>query len=160
MEKNKKAKLGFLGGLFSKKINEEDLLTTEEEEKILEIIEATKKEVKLISNNKEIKLKIDFSLDMGSFTFSKLKNNLKEDFGFKYKDLNFILMNTDSFTQIESFLKEFNVEMVTEYGKNNRKVNQITFHDNQVEDFVWKLNFRHNSPDSQVNSKLDLQIVK
>jgi hypothetical protein len=160
-EKNKKAKVGLFGGFFSKKINEEDLLTPEEEEKILEIIEATKREVKAISDNKEIKIKVDFSLDQGSFTFTKHKNNLKEDFGFNYKDLNFILMNTDMFTQIEAFLKDFKVEMATEYGKGNRKAHEITFRDDNIqEEFVWKLNFRHNSPDSPINSRLDLQIVK
>jgi vacuolar protein sorting-associated protein 13A/C len=162
-EKNKKAKLGFLGGIFgSKKINEEDLLTPEEEEKILEFIETTKKEVKnqALTDSKAIKLKIEFSLNEGSFNFTKLNNNITEAFGFKYRDLNFILMNSSAFTEVEAFLKEFNVEMTTGYGKGNVKSNQITFYDNiEKDEFVWKLNFRHNSPESAVNSRLDLQIV-
>jgi hypothetical protein len=158
-EKNKKANTGFLN-MFSKKIKEEDLLTPEEIVKINEIIEETKAEIRnKVVNSQEIKLKVEFSLNNGSFIFTKHKNNRVEAFSFKYKDICFILQKSDVFTHIEAYLLSFDVEMITSHGKQNSKINQITYSGSSIDKYIWRLNLWQFAPGNPINSKLQLQIV-
>jgi hypothetical protein len=206
IEENKKAKKGFFSKMFGRGPNEEDnLLTKEEEDKIKEIIDYAKKEVKnqITYSGKETKILIEFNLREGSFNFFNAKkissgsssgnfnnqltsqsndNNSTysetvEAFTFKYKNLSFLFKSAESFTEIEAYLMDFNIEMLTIYNKKNIKSNQITLIDKNppsekmdssnslsnslnstTQNYVWKLNFRQNSPEEKINSKLELHI--
>lgn len=183
-EENKKNKSSFLGNIFGKKINEENLLSVEEIQKIEEIIESSTKQLKneLILTSKEVKLKVEFLLNEGSFVFSRTKNDTKESFSFKYKYLSFNLKKGENFTELEAQLKDFIIDMITIYNKNKTKTSQITYYnkdfDNNKEnydenkknesidvntnlfsDYIWKLNFIIYGPGEKINSKLNLHIV-
>jgi hypothetical protein len=152
-EKNKKANSSFLG-MFSKKIKEEDLLTPEEIEKINEIIEEAKLEIKnQVVNTQEVKLKVEFVLLNGSFVFSKQKNNRVEAFSFKYENLHLDLQTSDLYTQVQAKLMDFNIEMISNITK------QITRSIKKPDTFVWNLNFWQFAPGNPINSKLILNIV-
>lgn len=183
-EENKKNKTSLMGKIFGKKINEENLLSPEEMQKIEEVIESSKKQLKneLILTSKEVKLKVEFLLSEGSFVFSRTKNDTKESFSFKYKDLSFHLKKGENFTEIDAYLKNFVIDMITVYNKNKIKTSQITFYDKEVisregkklagedqqqlidikqdqEDYIWKLNFIVYGPGEKINSKMNLHIV-
>lgn len=201
IEENKKAKKGFLSKMFGRgPIEEDNLLTKEEEEKIKEIIDYAKKEVKnqLVYSGKETKLLIQFKLQEGSFNFFNSKKNSSvassgnfinqlssqsgennstsassetvEAFTFKYKNLSFLFKSAESFTEVEAYLMDFKIEMSTIFNKKNIKSNQITLIDKSApvekseisnlpqQKYVWKLNFRQNSPEEKINSKLELHI--
>lgn len=182
-EENKKNKTSLVGKIFGKKINEENLLSNEEIAKIEEIIESSTKQLKneLILTSKEVKLKVEFLLNEGSFVFSRNKNDTKESFSFKYKTLSFHLKKGENFTELEAHLKDFNVDMITVYNKNKTKTSQITFYDKDIirnhdgpvdknanlidiassakQDYIWKMNFLIFGPGEKINSKLNLHIV-
>lgn len=185
-EQNKKEKKTYFGGFFGSKIKEEELLSLEEMQTIEKIfIEAVSEmTVKNNTNKNEIKLQVHFHLIAGFFNFSKsllsrseaIENPSKEciligseAFCCKYRNLKFNMKKGENFTEIETMLKEFNTEMVTIINK-NETILPITFVNDFSEmtcksvieddntDFVWKLNFRQNSPLDEINSILHFQI--
>jgi len=183
-EENKKSKSSFVGKIFGKKIDEENLLTLEEIKKIEEVIESSTKQLKneLILTSKEIKLKIEFLLNEGSFVFSRNKKETKESFCLKYKNLCFHLKKGENFTEIEAYLKDFIIDMITIYNKNKIKSSQITYYDRDIikkrnesidnkkefinissknmdNHYIWKLNLTLYGPGEKINSKLNLHIV-
>jgi len=180
-EENKKNKTSLVGKIFGKKIKEENLLSREEILKIEEIVESSTKQLKneLILTSKEVKLKMVFLLNEGSFVFSRNKNDTKESFSFKYKTLSFQLKKGENFTELEAHLKDFIIDMITVYNKTKTKTSQITFYDKDIiknnkedknsnlidvggsanKDYIWKMNFIIFGPGEKINSKLNLHIV-
>ena len=156
------------------KITEENLLSKEEIMKIEEIVESSTKQLKneLILTSKEVKLKVEFLLDEGSFVFSKQNKDIVESFSFKYKKLYFNMKKGENFNELEAYLKDFVIDMITTYKNNEVKTSQITYHDkdkilvnkndmivNIDEDYVWKLEFLIFGPGEKINSDLNLHIV-
>ena len=173
-EENKKNKTSLMGKLFGTKITEENLLSKEEIMKIEEIVESSTKQLKneLILTSKEVKLKVEFLLDEGSFVFSKQNKDIVESFSFKYKKLYFNMKKGENFNELEAYLKDFVIDMITTYKNNEVKTSQITYHDkdkilvnkndmivNIDEDYVWKLEFLIFGPGEKINSDLNLHIV-
>jgi len=178
-EQNKKLKSTYLGSFFGSKVKEEDLLSLEEIQTIEQIYNnaITEMTEKIITVKNEIKMQIFFVLNEGFFNFSKSLQNTSssnktqlsgnEAFCFKYKDLKFNLKKGENFTQIESMLRDFNMEMVTIINKNEtilpicfkkdffEKNEEMTLGD---EYYIWKLNFRQNSPLDEINSILSFEI--
>ena len=153
--------------MFSSKVEipEEELISKEEMEKIELILGNAIKDAqnKLISNNIETKLQIDFLLREGSFIFSKsnLKNNIltSESFAFSYSDLSFSMRKGELFSNVESQLKSFNVELQTIINKYKTTL-PITFLEESQRntDFVFLFKFRQNAPKDEINSKLELTV--
>lgn len=135
VEINKKSKTGFMS-IFSAKPKEEELKITEDEEiKILEILDKTKKEVQQVieKSSDMMNLRVDFKLNSGFFKFyteySSKDNTWSEGFKFHYKALHVSSKNGDLWSEVESQLKEFHIDMFSEVNKNITVV-PITFTDN------------------------------
>lgn len=178
-EQNKKLKTSYIGSFFGSKVKEEDLLSFEEIQTIEQIYNNAIAEMteRIIIVKSEIKLQIFFALNEGFFNFSKTllidcsssKNQLSgnEAFCFKYRDLRFNLKKGENFTQIESMLSDFSMEMVTVINK-NETILPISFKNDffgkkeemlpNAENYIWKLNFRQNSPLDEINSILVFEI--
>ena len=135
--KKKEEKSSMFSRMFGGAAPKEDELkvTKEEEEKILEILDNTVKEVKeeMYKKSDDVQLKVDFKLNSGFFKFFTLQksNEMKwsEGFKFKYKDLIFSVKKADLWSEFESKLNDFIIEMFSEVN-NNLTVVPITFKDN------------------------------
>ena len=161
-------KSGFFSSMFSSKVEipEDELISKDEMEKIELILGNAIKDAqnKLISNNIETKFQVDFLLREGAFIFSKslLQNNLltSEAFAFMYSDLSFSLRKGESFTNLESQLKSFSVELQTVINRYKTTL-PITFLDEEeqkMKKVFWLIKFRQNGPDNEINSKLELSL--
>jgi hypothetical protein len=81
------------------------------------------------------------------------------------------LKSAETFTDIETFLFDFNIEMITSYKNDTVKAIQITLKDDDMKkfdtqnltenyaihhenkkDYIWKLNRRLNGPEEEINS--------
>ena len=131
-EEKKGAQTGYFYSFFGRTINENDLISKEEEEKIEEILSNAVNEATslIINNDIETKLQVIFSLHEGSLKFSKYINasnaNIIEGFGLRYRMLNFCFRKGEYFLELNSDLKEFQVEMFTKINKNTITI-PITF---------------------------------
>ena len=150
-EEKKGAQNGYFYSFFGRSINENDLITKEEEEKIEEILSTAVKEATslIINNETETKLQVFFTLNEGSFKFSKFINasnaNITEGFGLRYRKLTFCFKKGEYFFELDSELKEFQVEMFTIINKNIISI-PITF--KQLND-----NVKINNPVVNVSNK-------
>ena len=186
-EQNKKQKTSIFGGLFGSKLKDEVLLSPEEIQIIEKIFNDAVSVIteKIITNKDETKLQVHFHLNEGFFNFSQsftrsgLNKNIPRDnqiigseaFCCKYRNLKFNMKKGENFTEIETMLKEFSTEMVTIIN-NNETILPITFINDFTEmtsnqliedddrNYIWKLNFRQNSPLDEINSILRFQINK
>ena len=136
-EQTKKEKTG---GLFSKMFGytvdeNEYKISKEDELKMIEILDKTKKQVKHEASLKEdqTQLMLDFTLNSGSFKFlldfSSKDLKWQEGFRFSYQNLLLNFKKGELWSQIESQLSEFSVEMFTQFSDKNYNITPITFSD-------------------------------
>jgi hypothetical protein len=115
----------FFGG-----INDNDLLSKEEEEKINEILTNSINEAtyEIINKDIETKFKLIFLLNEGNFKFSNflINKNINQGFGFNYKNIYFEMKKGEYFIEINTILNEFGIFMFTVINGNNTTV-PITF---------------------------------
>ena len=158
-EEKKNAQKGYFSSWLGSSINEKDLISPEEEEKIEEILSnAVKEATTLIINNEiETKLQLNFELKKGSFKFIKVysdnnNNNVSEGFNFKYENLIFMMKKGEYFNEIESSLRTFHIDMYTS-SNNNITITPITFLN--LDDIVNfnNENYEKNEEDNNINEK-------
>ena len=156
-EKEKTSTASFLN-FFTKDNKEQKItLTVEEEEKIEEIIQNLKNEIKndLLIAEKEEKLKLMFTLNVGSFYFS----NHNQNFNVDYSNLNFSISKSDSIIDIEISLSTFSTQMITKYPNQTEKRVQITLNEeNTSKDYIWKLQLKIQNVNNKTNFLFDLHI--
>ena len=156
-EEKKMAQESYFSLILGVKSSNTELLTKEEEKMIEEILtNEVNKETSLINNKeKEIKWKINFTLNEGSFDFSKkitaANANIIEGFGFHYKHLNFSFKKGEYFLEVDGGLKEFQVEMVTQINKNIIRI-PITFKE-------LKDDMKINNPEMHINKNSNINSI-
>ena len=162
-EEKKNAQKGYFSSWLGSSINEKDLISPEEEEKIEEILSnAVKEATTLIINNEiETKLQLNFELKKGSFKFIKIYrnndnngNNVSEGFNFIYENLIFMMKKGEYFNEIESSLKTFHVDMYTS-SNNNITLTPITFFN--LEDIVNVNNEKYNKNNKDIIIEKDIK---
>lgn len=200
-EQNRKEKVGAVWRFLGYNIAEDQLLTKDEEDKIKEILDNSlfyafdpnQNESSIVSrlkqqNKNELKFKVFFSLKDGSFEFLKnIGNEVIENydcFSLSYKNLGFVIKNSEKFSEYECTLKEIYLQMFSlENGKKMKIIRLSYLNNNEIltnnpdwnqtvarrrkssilskieENFVWKITFKQYSQDSDVNSDLKIELV-
>jgi len=188
-EQSRKEKVGAVWLLLGYNIPEDQLLTKEEEDKVKEILDnsnfyafnSNQEESSIVSrlkqqNKNELKIKVVFSIKDGSFEFLKnVSNEFNENYdciSLSYKNLSFVIKNSEKFCEYESMLKEVYLQMFTLHKGKKIKIIRLSFlSSNEIltnnydwnqtvaqrrksclftkieEIFVWKIIFKQFSPD-------------
>lgn len=199
-EQNRKLKIGAVWRFLGYDLSEDQLLTNDEVDKIKEVLDNTlfhafdpnQEESSIVSRLKiqdknEVKLKIIFKLLDGSFEFL---NNIGQEleyydcFSLSYKNLSFLIKNSEKFTEYECMLKEIylqmfslmnskktkiirlsylnNKEILTDnpvWNSTNRLTRKSSIFSNFEENYVWKIIFKQYSQENDINSDLYFELV-
>jgi len=200
-EQSRKEKVGAVWRFLGYNTPEDQLLTKDEEDKIKEILDnshfyafnSNQEESSIVSrlkqqNKNDLKIKVVFSLKDGSFEFLKnVGNDYIENydcFSLSYKNLSFVIKNSEKFSEYECMLKEIYLQMFTlENGKKLKIIRLSFLSSNEIltnnvdwnqtaaqkrkssiftkieENFVWKIMFKQYSQDSTINSDLKIEFV-
>lgn len=167
-QENKKLRIGAVWRLLGYSVDEQELLSKEEEQKIENIlrqsifagIDFNEEDANIINslkmeNKNELKIKMDFILHDGSFEFWKNKTHptresFYECFSLFYKNLKLTYTTSDKFSEFDVKLKEIYLEMFSYWNSEKHKVIPITFMENSE---ILKVNQKFKQFKNTVQSK-------